>query len=52
MYVSNPWNSDFSDLPFYGDQSLISGLKIYGVNDHIVERFHNGSIVDIYKNRM
>ena len=33
MYVSNPQNSDFGYLPFDGDQRLITGQRIYLVND-------------------
>ena len=52
MYVSNPWNADFNDLSFYGDQRLITGLQIYCVNYDIVEWLNIGSIVDIYTNQM
>ena len=50
MYVSNPQNSDFGYLPFDGDQRLITGQRIYLVNDDIVERLENGLIVDVYMN--
>ena len=36
MYVSNPQNSNLYELPFYGDQMLISGQRIYNVHDDIV----------------
>ena len=49
MYVSNTRNANFDDLLFYGDQRLISGRQIYRVNDDIVEKLKNYSIIDIYK---
>ena len=52
MYVSNPQNENFDDLPFDGDQMLITRWRMYGVNDDIVERLKNGSIVDVYTNQM
>ena len=52
MYVSNPRNADFDELLFYGDQRLISGRRIYCINDDIIERLNNGSIVDIHMNRI
>ena len=52
MYVSNPQNVDFDDLPFYDDQMLITRRQIYSVNDDIIERLINGSIVEGYRNRM
>ena len=39
MYLSNPKNSDFGDLPFYGDQRLITGWLIYCSIDDIIEGF-------------
>ena len=48
MYESNPRNADFVELPFDGDQRLIAGQQMYGVNDYIVFRMNNGSIIDIY----
>ena len=47
MCVSNPWNNDFYDLPFYGDQRLIYGRQIYHANDDIIESFNNGSNFDV-----
>ena len=52
MYECNPQNSYSYDLPFDGDQRLIDWQQIYSVNDDIVFRLNNGSIVDIYKNKM
>ena len=52
MYVGNPWNDDFNDLTFDGDQILITRERIYSIHDDIVERLNNGSIVDVYSNRM
>ena len=52
MYVSNPQNTDFDELPIYGYQRLIAGGQIYDVNDYIVEMLNNGSILDVYTNRM
>ena len=48
MYESNPWNDDFDDLPFGGDQRLIAGQRIYHVNYYILFSLKNGSIIDIY----
>ena len=36
MCVSNPQNANFDYLPFYGDQGLIAGRRIYCVNDDTV----------------
>ena len=52
MYVSNTWNENFYDLPLYGYQSLISGQRIYFVNDDIIEMLNNFSISDVYTNWM
>ena len=52
MCVSNPWNEDFDDLYFYGDQMLITEQWMYHVNDYIVERFNNGSNFDVSTNLM
>ena len=50
MYVINTQDAYFGDLTFYGNQRLITGQKIYSVNDDIVEMSKNGLIVDIYTN--
>ena len=50
MYESNPQNTDFSDLPFDGNQRLIYGQRLYHINDDIVFSLKNVSIVDIYTN--
>ena len=52
MHISNHQNSDFNDLHFDGDQRLITRVRMYSINDDIVESLNNGSIVDIYRNRM
>ena len=52
MYVSNNLNSDFHDLPFDDDQSLITRQRIYCTNDDIVERLNTVLIVEVYTNRM
>ena len=52
MYESNPINADFDDLPFDCDERLITRRRIYCMNDDIVERLNNGSIVDVYTNLM
>ena len=52
MYVSNPQNSGFYDLPFDGDERLITRRQIYRINDNIKERLNNGLIVDVYTNKM
>ena len=48
MYVSNSRNTNFGDLPFYGDQRFIPGQQIYRANDDILERFNNALIADMY----
>ena len=52
MYVSNPINDNFDDLPFYGDQRSITRWKIYRINDDIVEMLYNGLITYVYTNWM
>ena len=48
MYVINPWNSNWYDLPLDGDQRLVARIRIYFINDDIVERLNNGSSVGVY----
>ena len=48
MRVSNPVNDNFYDLPFDGDQRFISKQRIYSINDNILERLNNASIVNVY----
>ena len=36
MYEGNPQSSDFGDLPFDGDERLITRQRIYCINDDIV----------------
>ena len=50
MYVSNPRDANFDDLIFDGNERLITRWKIYYINDDIVDRLKNGSIVDVYTN--
>ena len=45
MYESNHKDSDFDDLPFDGDQMLISGWWINCVNNCIIFSSKNGLIV-------
>ena len=45
IYKSNPWNADFYDLPFGGGERFIVRRLIYRINDDIIFRFNNGSIV-------
>ena len=52
MCVCNRQNADFGDLPYYGDQRLIAGWRIYCVNDDIIGMLSNCLIIDIYKNQM
>ena len=52
MYESNPQNANFNNLPFDDDEMLITRRGIYGINDDIVKRLNNGSIIDAYTNRM
>ena len=47
MYESNPQNADFDDLPFDGDERLITILQINFINDDIIERLNNDSIIDV-----
>ena len=52
MYLIHPQNDNFEDLLFYADQRLITGWQIYCINDDITEMLDNGSIIDVYVNRM
>ena len=52
MYESNPRNANFDGLPFEGNEMLITRQQIYSIKDDIIERLNNGSIVDVYTNRM
>ena len=52
MYKSNPQNSDFDDLPFDGDERLITRWQINRINDDVIERLNNGLIVDVYTNKI
>ena len=52
MCVSNPWNDDFGYLLFDGNKRLITRQLIYVIHDNIVEKFNNGSTVDIYMNQV
>ena len=52
MYKSNSWNADLVDLPFDNDKKLISEYQIYNVNDDIIFRLNNGSIIGTYMNRI
>ena len=44
IYKSNPRNADFDDLPFDGNEKLITRLLMYRVNDDIVFSLNNGLI--------
>ena len=50
--VSNPRNYNFDDLTFDCAQRLITRLRIYRINDNILEMLNNGSIFALYKNLM
>ena len=52
MCVSNPWNANFDELPFYGNKMFITRRHIYCINDDILEMLNNDYIVDVYTNRM
>ena len=52
MYEINPRNSDFVYLPFYGDQRLIAGKRLYCVNDGILFRLNNCLIVYMHTHLM
>ena len=49
MYVSNPRNVYFDELPLDDNQSLITGRRIYCIKDDIVDMLNNGLIIDIYE---
>ena len=52
MYEIYPRNENFNDLPFYGDERLITIRQIYPIHDDIVERLNNFLIIVVYKNHM
>ena len=52
IYESNPQNVDFDDLPFDGNELLITWQKIYCINDDIVFRLNNGSRIYVKMNSM
>ena len=47
IHESNPRNSNFDELPFDGDERLITRRQIYCINDDIVFILKNGSRIDI-----
>ena len=47
IYESDPQDSDFDDLPFDGDERLITRQKIYCINDDIIFRLKNGLSVEL-----
>ena len=44
MYENNPQNIDFDDLPFDGDERMITRRRINHINDDIIERLNNGLV--------
>ena len=48
MYEINHRYANFGDFPFYGNEMLTTRWWIYHINDDIVERLNNGSIVVPY----
>ena len=52
MCESNPQNADFDDLPFCGDQRLITRRRTYRIHDDILESLNNGSVIDVNTNHM
>ena len=53
IYERNPRNADFdADLPFDGDESLIDIRRIYCINDNILFRQIDGSIICKMKSQM
>ena len=52
IYVGHPQNTNFDYLPFDGDERFITIQWIYRINGDILEIFNNGSIVDVYINRI
>ena len=45
IYESNHLNVDFNDLPFDGDEGVITRWRIYYMKDNNVFRLNNGVIV-------
>ena len=52
MNEINPQYSNFNDLPFDGDQRLITIRLIYRINDDIVEILNIFLIIGVYTNQM
>ena len=52
LYESNTINASFIDLPFDGDERLITKWQIYFINGDVIEWLNNGSIIDLCINRM
>ena len=52
MCVSNPQKANFDDLPFDGDQRLITKQWIYCIHYDIIEMLNNGLVIDVYMNKM
>ena len=52
MYEINHRNADIDDLPFDGDERLVTIQKIYRMNYDIIERLKNSLIIDVYTNKM
>ena len=50
MYLINTKNCDIYYLLFYGDEILITRRQIYCINDEIVEKLNNGSIIRVSTN--
>ena len=47
IYEINPQNDDFYDLPIDVDERLITRQRLYRINDNIVFRLNNGSIIEV-----
>ena len=47
MYESNPLNVNVDDLPFDGDEMLITRQQLYRINDNIMLRLNNDLIVEV-----
>ena len=52
IYESNPQNVDFDDLPFDGNELLITWQKIYCFTNNIIERLKVSSIKQLLYNIM
>ena len=52
IYESNTQTANFYDLPFDGDERLITIWRIYCINDDTICMLNNGSSAYVYKNKI